>query len=319
MMRICKLFSISICASGLLVAQDKPAEPAPYAPVELPNTDALYQKLLRSNAEGIGKFYMGRQISHVMGHLGATWLERPEREREENTSKMIESLNLRPGNQVVDIGVGSGYIARRISKVIGKEGTVHGVDISPQMLKYLDANMTASNITNVRGHLGTITDPKLPPNSMDFVIMVDVYHEFDHPYEMMRGIVKALKPVAIHMVKEGETLESIGKDYNKLYRRIRMLNDHIKHEEWNGLKPGTKISIPGGRVAFVEYNGADPKVPIKKLHKMTEEQVIKEASLFPLKHVETYGPPTKDSHGERMLPWQNVIFFEKTEVRKEDK
>ena len=315
MMRICRLLPLFICATGFLVAQDKTVKPEPFGPVTLPGTGALYQQLLSSNIEGIGKFYMGRQISHVMGHLGATWLERPERQQEENTTQMIECLNLRPGNQVADIGVGSGYIARRISKVIGKEGTVYGVDISPQMLKYLDANMTAANITNVKGHLGTIRDPKLPPNSMDFVIMVDVYHEFDHPYEMMSGIVKALKQATIHKVKEGETLESIGKDYNKLYRRIQMLNGQIKHEQWDALMPGTKIWIPGGRVAFVEYNGADPKVPIKKLHKMTEEQVIKEASLFPLKHVETYGPPTEDSKGKRMLPWQNVIFFEKIEVK----
>lgn len=325
MMTICKVTSIVICATGLLVAQDKPAEPVPLVPVELPNTDALYQQLLRPNAEGIGKFYMGRQISHVMGHAGATWLERSIREREESTTEMIKSLNLRQGDQVADVGVGSGYIARRISKVIGKEGTVHGVDISPQMLKYLDANMTAANITNVKGHLGTITDPKLPPNSMDFVIMVDVYHEFSQPYEMMSGIVKALKPVTLHTVIEGDTLETIGKDYNKLYRRIQMLNDPIKPEEWGkpkewkALKPGTKILIPGGRVAFVEYNGEDPKVPIKRLHKMTEEQVIKEASLFPLKHVETYGPPTSDSEGKRMLPMQNVIFFEKTEGGKDGK
>ena len=269
MTRICKLFSISVCVSGLLVAQDKPVELTPFGPVTLPGTDALYQQLLRSNLEGIGKFYMGRQISHVMGHAGATWLERPEREKEESTTEMIKSLNLRQGDQVADIGVGTGYIAWRMAKAIGPEGIVHGVDIEQKMLDDLEKNMKAAGIANVKGHLGTISDPKLKENSLDFVIMVDVYHEFSHPYEMMRGIVKALKA--------------------------------------------------GGRVAFVEYNGEDPKVPIKRLHKMTEAQVIKEASLFPIKHVETYGPPTEESKGKRNLPWQNVIFFEKTEVGKEDK
>ncbi len=316
MTRICKLFSISVCVSGLLVAQDKPVKPAPFGPVTLPDTDALYQQLLRSNLEGIGKFYMGRQISHVMGHAGATWLERPEREKEENTDEMIKCLKLKRGYKVADIGVGTGYIARRMAKKIGDDGVVLGVDIEQKMLDDLKNNMKAANITNVNGHLGTIRDPKLDANSTDFIIMVDVYHEFSHPYEMMRGIVNALKPVTIHIVKEGDTLETIGKDYNKLYRRIQMLNDHIKPEqwgepnkpkEWKALKPGTKILIPGGRVAFVEYNGADPNVRIKRLHKMTEEQVIKEASLFPLKHVETY----------KKLPWQHVVFFEKTEVKKE--
>ena len=234
---------------GLMAAQDKPAKAPPFGPVELPGTDALYQQLLRSNVEGIGKFYMGRQISHVMGHQGATWLERPEREREENTSEMIKSLKLKAGDQVADIGVGTGYIARRLAKVIGAKGTVFGVDIQPEMLLLLEKNMKKDGLDNVKGHLGTISDPKLRENSLDFVIMVDVYHEFSHPYEMMHGIVKALKP--------------------------------------------------GGRVAFVEYRGEDPKVPIKRLHKMTEVQVKKEASLFPLKHVETY----------KKLPWQHVIFF----------
>jgi ubiquinone/menaquinone biosynthesis C-methylase UbiE len=250
-MMICRLLFISICVSGLMAAQDKPAKTPPFGPVELPGTDALYQQLLRSNVEGIGKFYMGRQISHVMGHQGATWLERPEREREENTSEMIKSLKLNAGDQVADIGVGTGYIARRLAKVIGAEGTVFGVDIQPEMLLLLEKNMKKDGLDNVKGHLGTISDPKLRENSLDFVIMVDVYHEFSHPYEMMHGIVKALKP--------------------------------------------------GGRVAFVEYRGEDPKVPIKRLHKMTEVQVKKEASLFPLKHVETY----------KKLPWQHVVFFRK--------
>ena len=187
-----------------------------------------------------------------MGHQAARWLDRPEREREEHTTEMIRCLKLRPGDQVADIGVGTGYIARRMAKVIGDKGTVFGVDIQPQMLALLDKKMKAAGVTNVKGALGTITDPKLPPNSLDFVIMVDVYHEFSHPYEMMSGIVKALKV--------------------------------------------------GGRVAFVEYRGEDPKVPIKRLHKMTEAQVKKEAALFQLKHAETY----------KKLPWQHVIFFEKT-------
>ncbi|MBR90919.1 MAG: methyltransferase type 11 [Verrucomicrobiales bacterium] len=219
--------------------------------VTLSSTAPLYQQILRSNIEGIGKFYMGRQISHVMGHQGAAWLERPEREREENTSEMIKCLKLKPGDQVADIGVGTGYIARRMAKAIGPKGTVFGVDIQPEMLALLDKNMKKAGITNVKGVRGTISDPKLAANSLDFVIMVDVYHEFSHPYEMMRGIVEALKP--------------------------------------------------GGRVAFVEYRAEDPKVPIKRLHKMSEMQVKKEASLFPLKHVETY----------KKLPWQHVIFFQK--------
>ena len=174
------------------VASLRAAE-TPADPITLPSTAPLYQQLLKSNIEGIGKFYMGRQISHVMGHRGAKWLERPEREREEGTSEMIRCLKLRPGDQVADIGVGTGYIARRMAKVIGPKGTVHGVDIQPEMLALLAKKMKAAGVDNVIGVRGTISNPKLPPNSLDFVIMVDVYHEFSHPYEMMAGIVKGLK------------------------------------------------------------------------------------------------------------------------------
>ncbi len=254
MMKTCKLGILIAGLAGTAAAQEVPPAPVPFGPVTLPGPEALYQQLLKPNVEGIGKFYMGRQISHVMGHQAARWLDRPEREREENTSELIRCLNLRPGDQVADIGVGTGYIARRMAKVIGEKGTVFGVDIQPEMLELLEKKMKEAGIPNVKGALGTITDPKLPPNSMDLIIMVDVYHEFSHPYEMMAGIVKALKP--------------------------------------------------GGRVAFVEYRGEDPKVPIKRLHKMTEAQVKKEASLFPLKHVETY----------KKLPWQHVVFFEKVKI-----
>lgn len=246
-MTIYKTVFMFVAFTCVALAQEVTA----FGPVQLPNTEALYQQLLRPNIEGIGKFYMGRQISHVMGHQGAAWLERPEREREENTAELIQCLKLKPGDQVADIGVGTGYIARRMAKLIGPQGTVHGVDIQPEMLELLEKNMKKLGLNNVKGVRGTISDPRLKANSLDFVIMVDVYHEFSHPYEMMAGIVEALKP--------------------------------------------------GGRVAFVEYRAEDPKVPIKRLHKMSEAQVKKEASLFPLKHVQTY----------KKLPWQHVVFFEK--------
>ena len=201
--------------------------------------------------DGIGKFYMGREISHVMGHQGAEWLERPEREHEEMPNALVELLKLKEGDVVADIGVGTGYIARRISPKIGETGTLYGVDIQQEMLDLLAEKMAELGITNVKGALGTITDPKLPPESVDLAIMVDVYHEFSHPYEMMQNICRALKT--------------------------------------------------GGRVAFVEYRAEDRSVPIKRLHKMSELQVIKEATPHPLVWVETLDD----------LPWQHVIIFEK--------
>ena len=201
--------------------------------------------------DGIGKFYMGREISHVMGHQGAEWLERPEREREEMPNLLVELLKLKAGDVVADIGIGTGYIARRISPKIGETGIIYGVEIQQEMLDILAEKMAEEGIANIKGVLGTITDPKLPRESVDLAIMVDVYHEFSYPYEMLQNICRALKP--------------------------------------------------GGRVAFVEYRAEDPKVPIKRLHKMSELQVIKEATPHPLVWVETL----------RDLPWQHVIIFQK--------
>jgi ubiquinone/menaquinone biosynthesis C-methylase UbiE len=144
--------------------------------------------------DGIGKFYLGREIAQVMGHQGADWLERPEREAEEHTDEMIEQLHLQPGDVVADIGAGTGYLSRRLAKKVAPGGKVLAVDIQPEMLTLLTNKMAAIGITNVVPILGTVSEPRLPARSVDVVIMADVYHEFDFPYEMMTGICRALKP-----------------------------------------------------------------------------------------------------------------------------
>jgi SAM-dependent methyltransferase len=143
---------------------------------------------------GIGKFYMGREIAHVMGHQAADWLERPERDAEEHTEKLVDQIKLKPGDVVADIGCGTGYFSRRLAKKVAPGGRVLGVDIQPEMLQILTNQMTKAGVTNVVPILGTITDPKLPTNSVDLALMVDVYHEFDHPFEMVQAIVRGLKP-----------------------------------------------------------------------------------------------------------------------------
>ena len=129
-----------------------------------------------------------------MGHPGAGWLERPERVAEEQPDQLIETLRLQPGNVVADIGAGTGYISWRMALKVGGQGLVYAVDIQPEMLELLAKKMATRKVTNVQGVLGTPTDPKLPAHSVDLVIMVDVYHEFDHPFEMMQNICRALKP-----------------------------------------------------------------------------------------------------------------------------
>lgn len=153
-----------------------------------------YETRAEHDPNGIGKFYLGREIARVMGHQAADWLERPEREQEEKTEAMVDALKFREGEVVADIGVGSGYVARKIARRVGASGVVYGVDIQPEMLEVLAKRMAMFRIRNVKPVLGEITDPKLPPESCDTMIMVDVYHEFDHPYEMIEGMLRGLKP-----------------------------------------------------------------------------------------------------------------------------
>ena len=156
--------------------------------------DGRYEWRAKHDPNGIGKFYMGREIAHVMGHQAADWLERPEREHEERPDLLLEALKLKPGDIVADIGAGTGYYSWRLAQRVGTNGLVYAVEIQQEMLDLLATKMAERNITNVKGVLGTISDPKLPANSVDLVLMVDVYHEFDHPHEMLEAICKALKP-----------------------------------------------------------------------------------------------------------------------------
>jgi SAM-dependent methyltransferase len=157
---------------------------------------ALPQYEMRAvhDPNGIGKFYMGREIAHVMGHEAADWLERPERVSEERPDLLLPALKLTAGNTVADIGCGSGYYTRRLAKAVGTNGLVLAVDIQPEMLDLLTNKLAAEGIFNVKPVLGTITDPKLPQASVDLILLVDVYHEFDHPFEMVEAMSRALKP-----------------------------------------------------------------------------------------------------------------------------
>lgn len=161
---------------------------------ETPAGTNRYEFRKEHSRDGIGKFYMGREIAHVMGHQAADWLERPERNEEEHTEKLVEQLKAKAGDVVADIGAGTGYFSRRIAKRILPNGTVLAVDIQPEMLQLLTNQMAEAGLTNVKPVLGTITDPRLPPNSVDLAFMVDVYHEFDHPFEMTQAITRSLKP-----------------------------------------------------------------------------------------------------------------------------
>lgn len=197
---------------------------------------------------GIGKWYMGREIAHVMGFQGIGWLERSEREKEEQTSKLLAYMDIQPDDTIADIGAGSGYHVFKMAPM-ASQGLVYAVDIQPEMLEAMNRKKTENGMTNVKTIPGDIQSVNLPTNSVDKVLMVDVYHEFSHPIEMIESIKKALRP--------------------------------------------------NGKIYLIEYRGEDPKVPIKRLHKMTEAQAVKEMKAAGLKLKSNIDG----------LPWQHCMVF----------
>jgi len=136
----------------------------------------------------------GRQIAGVMGVQGADWLNRPEREKEENPEGALDALALKPGMVVADVGAGTGYMSLRMAKRVGPSGKVYANDLQPEMLRRLRENAAKAGITNIETVQGEEADPKLPAGRMDLVLLVDVYHEFSKPREMIDKIRESLKP-----------------------------------------------------------------------------------------------------------------------------
>jgi precorrin-6B methylase 2 len=143
---------------------------------------------------GIGKFYMGREIARVVGPGEVVWLDRPQREAEERISLMVESLGLKPGMAVADVGAGSGRISLMMAPLVGEQGKVYAVDISQKMLDYLSDKLNRQDVKNVELVLATAKSPELKPESVDLALMVDVYHELEFPYESMLAMSKAIRP-----------------------------------------------------------------------------------------------------------------------------
>jgi SAM-dependent methyltransferase len=147
----------------------------------------------RGSPDGIGKFYQGREIAAVMGFEGAEWLERPSRATEERPDLLVEELHLQHGMTVADIGAGSGYLSRRMAPLVAP-GRVFAVDVQPEMVALLTELSHRSEFKNITPIQGGADDVKLPPASVDLAVLVDVYHELAYPYEVMRSLVRALKP-----------------------------------------------------------------------------------------------------------------------------
>lgn len=143
---------------------------------------------------GTGRFYMDREIAQVMGPGGIPWLDRPQRDAEQKPEVVLAALGLRGGETVVDLGAGSGYFTFRIAPKVGGKGKVLAVDVQDEMIETLRQRAAAQKITNVEVIKGSESDPHLPANAVDVVLMVDVYHELSYPFEVMTKVRQALKP-----------------------------------------------------------------------------------------------------------------------------
>ena len=136
----------------------------------------------------------GRRFAQVMGYQGAAWLDRTERDREEEPDRALDALGIKRGWHVADVGAGTGYMSVRMSRRVGESGRVYASDVQPQMIELLQQRLARERVTNITPVLGAPDDPRLPAGAIDLVLMVDVYHEFSEPQKMLRAIRAALKP-----------------------------------------------------------------------------------------------------------------------------
>lgn len=146
--------------------------------------------------------FKGRKIAQTMHYLGAEWLTRDSREKEERTSLLLKNLGLKPGATACDLGCGNGYYTLKMAKIVGEEGKVLAVDIQPEMLRFLKARAEEAGVKNVEPILGELHDPKLPAGKVDLILLVDVYHEFSHPEHMLKAMHEALSEDGVCVLAE---------------------------------------------------------------------------------------------------------------------
>ncbi|MFK7765649.1 MAG: class I SAM-dependent methyltransferase [Mariniblastus sp.] len=208
-------------------------------------------------------FYMGRRVAKTMHYAGAEWLIRDNREREERCSLMLANLGIRPGMNVCDMGCGNGFHSLQIAKMTGKEGLVIGVDVQPEMLGFLRERMEAQGIDNVVPILGSYHDPRLPPKTVDLVLMVDVYHEFSHPEQMLASMRRSLRPGGLVVLVEYRE-EDPDVPIKPLHK---MSKEQVNKElEANGFKLAKEFDkLPWQHMMFFEKALTDEEKEAEKL------------------------------------------------------
>ncbi len=146
--------------------------------------------------------YMGREIAQTMHYTGAEWLIRDTREREERCSRMLANLGVEAGMTVCDMGCGNGFYSLQLARVVGPQGRILAVDVQPEMLNMLRARADQEGMDNITPILGSLHDPRLPEQTADLILLVDVYHEFSHPEQMLAAMRRALKPNGLLVLVE---------------------------------------------------------------------------------------------------------------------
>lgn len=224
------LMSLSLVLNFSCQAQNKPkTADSPYSS-KTPDYD------------GIGKVYLGREISFVMGFEGRDWLERQSREQEESISLALENLPISSNSVVADIGAGSGYYTFRIAPKV-PEGKVYAVEIQDEAIQYLQNRTKELGFSNVVPIMGAEQTPNLPANSIDLVIMVDVYHELEYPQEMLAAIKESLKPDGKILLIEyrGEDPEVAIKPLHKM--TLKQVEKELKANGFKLAENGQFMSI----------------------------------------------------------------------------
>jgi SAM-dependent methyltransferase len=205
----------------------------------------------RGDFNGIGKWYLGREIAYVMGYQGINWLERSEREKEENVSRLIKNMGININDIIADVGAGSGYHAFKMAP-LAEKGLIYAVDIQPEMLDVIEKKKRSTKILNIETILGSEKSINLPKNSVDKILMIDVYHEFSYPIEMIESIKNALKP-------EGQLflIEYRGEDSAVPIKKIHKMTEKqsVLEMEAAGLKlKGNIDNLPWQHCMVFEKN-----------------------------------------------------------------
>ena len=194
---------------------------------------------------------MGREIAYVMGYQGINWLERSEREKEENVSRLIKNMGININDIIADVGAGSGYHAFKMAP-LAEKGLIYAVDIQPEMLDVIEKKKRSTKILNIETILGSEKSINLPKNSVDKILMIDVYHEFSYPIEMIESIKNALKP-------EGQLflIEYRGEDSAVPIKKIHKMTEKqsVLEMEAAGLKlKGNIDNLPWQHCMVFEKN-----------------------------------------------------------------